>query len=131
MKMRAVMVLLFGARLRGCSAGAKGGTAAQLDQLEKLHARARVGAEGPEHRAGHGKRVLLLDATHRHAQVCRLDDDRDAERGNLLADRVGDLAREPLLHLQAAAEYVDDPWNLAEPDHPVARQVRDVAFAEE
>src|SRR5688572_1559941 len=38
-----------------------------LDQLEKLHAGARVVAENAEHGAGDRKRVLFLDAAHRHA----------------------------------------------------------------
>ena len=37
---------------------------------------------------------------------------------------------QPLLHLQPAAEDVDEPRNLAEADHLVARNVGDVALAE-
>ena len=49
-------------------------------QLEELHPRACVVAERAQHRAGHGVRVLLLDAAHRHAQVRALADHRDTER---------------------------------------------------
>src|SRR5205807_8232100 len=45
--------------VRECGHGA-----AQLDQLEELHARARVVAERAGHRAGDGERILLLDAAH-------------------------------------------------------------------
>ena len=115
----------------GASSRSAGHGAAQLDQLEELHARARVVAEGAEHRARHRERVLLLDAAHRHAQMRRFHHDGDAERRDLVADRVGDLVGQPLLHLQAAAEDVDEPRNLAEADHLVARNVGDVALAEE
>ena len=57
-------------------------------------------------------------------------DDGDAERGDLFADGVGDLVRQPLLHLQAPAEDVDEPRNLAQADHLGARNVGDVALAE-
>ena len=60
-----------------------------------------------------------------------LHDDGDAERRDLLLDHLGDLMREPLLHLQPAREHVDETRNLAEADHPLLRDVGDVAFAEE
>ena len=44
---------------------------------------------------------------------------------------LGDLVGQPLLHLQAAAEGIDDARDLAEADHLRARQVGDVALAEE
>ena len=82
------------------------------------------------HRARHRKGVLLLDAAHGHAQVRRLHDDGDTERGHAVADGVGDLVRQPLLHLQSAAEYVDDSRKLAQADDPRVRNVGDVALAE-
>ena len=69
-------------------------------------------------------------AAHRHAQVRPLHHDRHAERRDLLEDGVGNLVREPLLHLQPAAEHLDEPRNLAQADHLVARNVGDVALAE-
>ena len=39
---------------------------------------------------------------------------------------VGDLRREPLLHLQAARERVDEAGELRDADHAIARQVADV-----
>src|SRR5436190_18839057 len=119
------------ARVAGRNAVAQAGNgASQLDQLEKLHARPCVRSERAEHRARHREGILLLDAAHRHAQVGRLDDHGDADRRNLLADRIGDLVREPLLNLQPAAEHVDQPWNLAQPDDAGTRNVGDVALSE-
>src|SRR5438132_1408532 len=60
----------------------------------------------------------------------RFDDDGDAERRDLLADRIGDFAGQSLLYLEAAAEYVDEPRNLAETNHLGGRNVGDVALAE-
>ena len=77
------------------------------------------------------KRVLLLDAAHRHAEVRAFDDDGDAQGIDLLADGVGDLAGEPLLHLQPSREHVDESRDLAESDDAALRDVRDVALAEE
>ena len=54
-----------------------------FQQLEKLHARARVVAERTEHRRRDRVGVLLLHAAHRHAQVRALAHDRDAERVDL------------------------------------------------
>ena len=101
------------------------------NQLEELHARARVVAEGAEHGAGDGEGVLLLDAAHRHAQVRALADHRHAERIDLLADGLGDLVGHPLLDLQPPREHVHEPGNLAEPDDARLRNVGDVALAEE
>ena len=52
------------------------------DEGEELGARPGVLAERAEHRAGHGRRVLLLDAAHRHAEMGALHDDarRRADR---------------------------------------------------
>ena len=82
---------------------------AKLDELEELHARPRVVAETAQHRARHAERVLLFHAAHRHAQVRRFHDDGDAERVDFFANRLGDLARQPLLNLEPAAEDVDEP----------------------
>ena len=44
---------------------------------------------------------------------------------------VGDLLGEPLLHLQAAREHLDDARQLGQPDDAAVRDVRDVRLAEE
>src|SRR5579871_1682299 len=100
------------------------------DQLQKLTSRACVGAEAAEHRACTRGRVLLLDSAHRHAEVRRFDDHRDAERIDFFADRLGDLVRHSLLDLQPACEHFDEAWNLAEANHLSLRDVGDVALAE-
>src|SRR5687768_970264 len=102
-----------------------------LDQLEKLHAGTRVVPEDAEHGAGHCKRVLLFDAAHRHAQVSTLADHRHAARVDRLEYRLRDLVRHALLNLQAPREHVDEPRDLAQPDDPRIRNVRDMTLAEE
>ncbi len=94
----------------------------------------RVGllvAEAAEHRGGHGGRVLLLDAAHHHAQVPCLDHHAHALRLDDLLDGFGDLRGQPLLHLQAAREDLDQARQLAQPDHFALRNVGDVHLAEE
>ena len=61
----------------------------------------------------------LADAAHRHAQVLGLDDDDDALHVEVLDERVGDLGGEPLLHLRAAGEDLDQPGRAC--DRPVTR----------
>ena len=46
-------------------------------------------------------------------------------------ERVGDLGRQPLLHLQPAGEHVDDPRDLAETEDAAVGEIRDVRLAEE
>ena len=77
------------------------------------------------------KEFCFSHAAHRHAEVGGFHHHRHAERRDLLADRVGNLVRQALLNLQPAAEHVDEPRDLAEPDHLAARNVGDVALAEE
>ena len=52
------------------------------DEGQELGPRPGVLAERAQHRAGHGRRLLLLDAAHRHAEVGALHDDarRRADR---------------------------------------------------
>jgi hypothetical protein len=63
--------------------------------------------------------------------VRRLDDDGDTNGCDLFSNRVGDLIGEPLLHLQAPAEDIDQARDLAEANHLRARNIRDMAPAEE
>src|SRR3990170_2558472 len=104
---------------------------ARLDQLHELRARLRPVAEGPEHRRGHRLRVLLLHPAHQHAEVDRLHHDRDAAGLERLVERRRDLRREPLLHLQAPAEHLDEPRDLRQPHDLPPRHVRDVRLADE
>jgi len=66
-------------------------------QSEKLVARHRAFAEVSTEGAGDRLRVLLLDATHHHAEVHRFDDDDDAAGLKHFLDRVADLVGEPFL----------------------------------
>src|SRR6266545_6624667 len=110
------------------SAGVEIGPA---NQLEELHARARIGLEAAEHGARDRERVLLLDAAHRHAQVRGLDDYRDADGLNFLPDCLRNLARHPFLDLEPARENLDKPRYLAETDDLATRDVGNVTAAEE
>ena len=47
----------------------------------------------------------------------------------LVLEPVGDLLGQPLLHLQAAGEQLDDPGELRQPEDAVAREVADVGDA--
>src|SRR6478752_1771773 len=80
------------------------------------------------HRRGDGARAGLADAAHGHAEVLRLEDDDDALHVEVLDERVGDLRREPLMHLRAPGEDVDETRELGQSgDSPVlARDVADV-----
>src|SRR5690606_4949450 len=77
---------------------AAAGPAVAEDEAHRLGARRRVAplaAHGRRDRA----RAGLPDAAHRHAQVLALHDDDRAAWLEHLHERVGDLRREPLLHL--------------------------------
>src|SRR5271169_3910532 len=80
--------------------------------------------------ANHGRRdgggILLFDAAHHHAEVAGFDDDADALRCDGFLDRVGNLAGEALLHLQAAREDLDEARDFAESDHLAVGNVSDV-----
>ena len=102
-----------------------------VQQVEELHAGAGILPKRAEHRTRGRGRVLLLDPSHDHAEMGRLEHDAYAQRVELLLNDRGNLVREPLLHLQPAAEHVDDARDLAEPHHLAARHVGDVALAEE
>src|SRR5271168_5089663 len=73
---------------------------------EKLASGALL-TEDAAHRRGHSGGILLLHAAHHHAQVARLDHHADALRGDRRLDRIRDLLRQPLLHLEAAGKNVD------------------------
>jgi hypothetical protein len=68
-------------------------------------------------------------AADRHAELLGLEDARRAARADVRHERVRDLAREVLLEDEPVRERVDELHDLAEPDDPAARQVRDVRDA--
>src|SRR6478752_3458567 len=84
-------------------------------------------------RGGHGERSRLADAAHRHAEVLALQEDEHALRSQHLDHRVGDLGREPLLHLRPAGVALDEPGELRQTRDPpvVTRDVRHVRHAVE
>src|SRR5439155_1479846 len=101
----------------------------RLDQLHELGARLGAVAEGAEHRRRHRLGVLLLLAAHEHAEVDRFHDHGDAPRLERFVQRIRDLGRESLLHLQPPAVHLDEPRDLREADDLLARHVRDVGLA--
>jgi hypothetical protein len=68
----------------------------------------------------------FLAAADGHAGVHRLDDARRPDRLKLFPQRVGDLRRQPLLHLRPPGEALDQPGELAEADDLAVGQVRHV-----
>src|SRR5688572_10778670 len=104
---------------------------AMPNEFQELRPGSCVFAENPVHRAGHRDRVLFLHAAHGHTEVRRLHDYGDAERLRHLVNRVGDLLREALLHLEPPREHIDDSRQLRQADDPFRRQVGHVALAEE
>src|SRR5215218_10675893 len=93
----------------GAAGTARGGASPPFATLpvrqpQELLARPRVVAEDAAERAGDGGRVLLLHAAHHHAEVRGLDHHAHAAWLQHLANGVGDLLREPLLHLQPPRE---------------------------
>ncbi len=101
-------------------------TALQAEEAEELGPGLLLALEAAEHAAGDGAGGGLLHAAHDHAQVARLHDDGDALRLEHRHDGVGDLPRQPLLHLQAAREHLGDARQLRDPDHVVVRDVPDM-----
>ena len=61
----------------------------------------------------------------------RLEHDGDALRPQRALDRVGDLVRQALLHLQPAGVHLDHARELGQADDPAVWHVRHVRAAEE
>src|SRR5271165_2960416 len=100
------------------------------DKREELRPRVLF-LEDADHGGSDGGGILLLDAAHHHAEMTGFDDDSDALRDDRVLDSVGDLARETLLHLQAAREDFDEARDFAESDDFAVRNVRDMDLSEE
>src|SRR5690242_10026491 len=105
----------------------------RADQRHRLGSRGGVVLEDAPDRGGHGERSRLADAAHRHAQVLALQQDEHALRPQHLDHRVGDLRREPLLHLRSAGVALDQAGELRQTRDPavVAGDVRHVRHAVE
>src|SRR5690606_22356411 len=100
-------------------------------QPQELLARAKILQEDAPHRTRDRLRVLLLHAPHHHAEVVRLDHHAHALRLEDVPDRLRDLVRHPLLHLEPPGEHLHDPGELRESHDPPVRNVRDVHLPEE
>ena len=68
-------------------------------------------------------------AADREAELLGVEDAGGAARSEVSHQRLGDQPREILLQHQAVREAVDEPRELAEPDHPAARDVADMGDA--
>ena len=101
------------------------------DQRKKLRTRFFFLAETAEHRRRDRGRVLFFDTAHHHAEMAGLDDDSDSLRLDDFLNCFRDLRGEAFLYLEPARKDFNQPWNLAEPDHPAFGDVRHVDLAEE
>src|SRR5436189_4205 len=93
---------------------------AELEQ--KLLPGRRVGAKDPQHAAGDHRGPVFVDPAGSHALVRRLNDYADTMRLQHGLKRIGDFRRQPLLHLKALREGVDETGQLRDPDHPFVRE---------
>src|SRR6185437_2997655 len=102
-----------------------------LDETQELVARLGIIAKRSEDCRRDSRRVLLLDAAHHHAQMCRLDHNPHTTRLEYVRDRLRDLYRETFLHLQASRKDIHHARELGQTDDPSVRYVRDMRLAEE
>src|SRR5690606_3801698 len=100
-------------------------------QAQELLPRLQVLQEHPAYRARDGLRVLLLHASHHHAQVVRLADHPHTLRLQHIPHRLRDLLRHPFLDLQPAREHLHDARQLRQTHDLPVRDVRHVHLAEE
>ena len=89
------------------------------DQGEELGARGGVAAELAVQCGGDRTGPRCSDATYGHAQMLGLHDDTQTARRNVILEPVGDLLRQPFLHLGAAGEQLDYPSQLGEAKNPL------------
>ena len=101
-----------------------------LDQAEEFAAGRRVFAELTQHHRSDHRRILLLHTAHHHAHVLGLDHHGHAQGAGHLQYRVGDLAAEVFLDLQAARVHVDNPRHLRQAQHFAARDIRNMGLAD-
>src|SRR5207237_6988357 len=101
------------------------------ENLEELDTRGLSVEEQAAVRRGHDLRARLLHTPHRHAEVLRLADHRDAGRMELLHQDVRNLAGEALLELQPTGVDLHHTRQLADADHAPPWDVADVEAAME
>ena len=61
---------------------------------------------------GNGPRPWFTDPAHRHTQMFALDDDDDTGNPKVGFEGLGDLGRQPFLHLRTPRVEVDKPVTL-------------------
>src|SRR5688500_2192238 len=128
---RSASAAVSSASVSGSAYGIGSGGSRLADEAHELGPGPGVATERSGHGGSDHRRLLLLHPTHHRAQMRGLHDARDALRLEPLHEEVGDLDREPLLHLESMRVHVDDAWDLRQPDHPALRQVADVRLADE
>ena len=89
------------------------------DQGKELRARSGVAAELAVQCGGDSTGARCSYATNRHAQMLGFHDDTQTARRNVILEPVGDLLRQPFLHLRAAGEELDDPGQLGQAKNPL------------
>src|SRR5690348_15690484 len=101
---------------RGRNASKGGGTRAhgapQVDRGEELLARFRAIAEHAQHAAGDHRRVVLQNASSRHAAVGAFDYNGHAVRLENVVESIGDFSGHSFLDLQSPGIDVHQPSKL-------------------
>ena len=87
-----------------------------VDDVEELRSRLLITLEDAPDAACDCRRPHLLHPAHDHAEVAALDDHRHAQGPQRLLQRVRDLPRQALLHLQPPGEDVGDARDFGQPD---------------
>src|SRR5260370_21899191 len=87
------------------------------DQRQKFLAGLLLITKGAQHGRSYRRRVLFFHSAHHHAKMPRLDHNPNALWLDRALDALGDLRRQPLLHLQAPCEGINQAVNLAPPNH--------------
>ena len=113
------------------SAVADAPRSANADRGQKFLARLGMVAKDAEHAARHHGDAGLVHAAGGHALVRRLGDHRDAMRLEHGIETRRDLGGHLLLDLQPPRIDVDQPRQLGNSDHAVARQIADVHAADD
>src|SRR2546426_1332706 len=100
-------------------------------EIQKFGTGPRVAPERAEHAGRDHLAAGRLDAPHLHAEMARLDHDADTPGRQDGAQRLGDLPGQLLLDLQPVREDLDEPRDLAEPDHLALGEVTHMDTPEE
>src|SRR5258708_15524263 len=104
--------------------------ALDIDEAQKLRARAGIRAKGAQHFARDHRDAAFVNAARRHALMHCVDHDPDAARLENIVDARGNLRGELLLHLKPARVTVDDSRELADADDAIGGQVTDMGVAD-